>query len=210
VRKDVRVINNVQLALNQQFQQGCACAQQGMLAEQVGNWPFSAQCYDQAIAIIGNAMAIAGQYGMPILDNVFASYAACHFQAARVKAAAGWANFAPAHLAAAAQAFNQAMAMRPDLAQYRTAAAMVQAAQGGLSGTNNLTPVGPAAQMQPAQASSGNASQKQWVELATKALTTVNMVGGLFQQAGQQGGGDWSQWNQGDWSQWNQGGSWSY
>jgi hypothetical protein len=129
----------MQLALNQQFQQGCASAQQGMLAEQVGNWPLAAQCYDQSIAIIGNAMTIAGQYGMPVLDNVFANYAVCHFEAARVKAAAGWATVAPAHLAAAWQAISQAIAIRPDVAQYRAAAAMVQAAQRGLSGPTPCT-----------------------------------------------------------------------
>ena len=205
------MINNVQLALNQQFQQGCACAQQGMLAEQVGNWSFAAQCYDQSIAIIGNAMTVAGQYGMPVLDNVFASYAVCHFQAARVKAAAGWANYAPMHLAAASQAINQAIAIRPDVAQYRAAAGMVQAAQGSLSGTNNLAPSGQTAQMQPAQdsASAGRASQKQWVELADSALKALNTFGGMIQQAGQQGGGDWSQANQDQSGGWNQG-SWGY
>ncbi len=196
----------MQLALNQQFQQGCACAQQGMLAEQVGNWPFAAQCYDQSIAIIGNAMIMAGQYGMPVLDNVFASFAICQFQAARVKAAAGWANLAPAHLAAASQAINQAIAIRPDVAQYREAAAVVQAAQGSLSGTNNLIPSGQSAYMQPPHesASAGRASQKQWVDLATSALNALNTFGGMFQQAGQQGDGDWSQANQG--GGWNQGG----
>jgi hypothetical protein len=202
----MRVISNVQLALNQQFQQGCASAQQGMLAEQVGNWSFAVQCYDQSIAIIGNAMTIAGQYGMPVLDNVFASYAVCHFQAARVKAAAGWANLAPAHLAAASQALYQAIAIRPDIAQYRAAVAMVQAAQGSLSGANNLSPSGQTSQMQPPQgsASAAKASQKQWVDLATSALNVLNTFGGMTQQAGQQGGGDWSQWNQG--GGWNQGG----
>lgn len=204
----MRVITHVQLALNQQFQQGCACAQQGMLAEQVGNWSFAAQCYDQSIAIIGNAMTIAGQYGMPVLDNVFASYAVCHFQAARVKSAAGWANLAPAHLAAASQALYQAIAIRPDVAQYRAAAAMVQAAQGTFSGPSNLAPSSETSQMQPPQrsTSAGNASQKQWVELATSALNVLNTFGGMSQQSGQQGGGGWSQWDQG--GGWNQ--SWSY
>jgi hypothetical protein len=195
------MISSMQLVLNQQLQQGYACAQQGLLAEQVGNWLFAAQCYDQSIATIGNAMAIAGQSGMPILDDVFASFAVCHFQAARAKAAAGWGHLAPAHLAASLQAINQAIAIRPDVGQYRMAASIVEAAQGSFSAISNLPPSNQSAHLQPQQgsASSGKASQKQWVELATGALNVLNTFGGMFQQSGQQNGGDSNQWNQGAW-----------
>lgn len=195
------MLPNVQLALNQQFQQGCAVAQQGQFAEQVGNWVLAAQCYDQSIAIIGNAMAMASQYGMPILDNVFATMAVCHFQAARAKTAAGWGQFAPPHLAAASQALNQAIVMRPDVPQYQAAAAVVQSAQAGCAPMQNL-PAAAAPRAIPTHSadSNGKASQKQWVELANSALNALNTFGGLFQQAGQQSA---------DWSQGNQGGGWN-
>ena len=55
---------NIQFALNQQFQQGCYFAQQAAMAEQMGNLAGACQCYDQAIAIIGNTMATASQSAM--------------------------------------------------------------------------------------------------------------------------------------------------
>lgn len=192
---------NVQLALNQQFQQGCLYAQQGVYAEQLGNWPAAAQCYDQSIAMIGQTMAVAAQYGMPILDNVYASLAVSHFQAARAKAASGWAQFAPAHLAAAAQAINQAVAMRPDVPQYQAAASIVQAAQAGLSGAQ---PVPSSVQFLPAAQgaqSNNHATQEQWVKLITSGFDAFNNVASMFQQGGQNGS---------DGSQWNQGGGWSW
>jgi hypothetical protein len=211
---------NVLLALNQQFQQGCACAQQGMFAEQTGNWPIAAQCYDQSIAIIGNAIAVAGQYGVPVLDNVFASLAVCHFQAARAKSVTGWVQFVPTHLAAASQAINQAIALRPDVGQYQAAAAMLQAAQASFSSPQNPLPTVQFAQTsysapqnplqtvqfaqpspQPASSDNGKASQKQWVELLTSGLNVLNTVCGMAQQTNQNGG-DASQWNQGaGWTQ---------
>jgi hypothetical protein len=148
------------LALNQQFQQGCLAAQQGLFAEQAGNWPLAAQSYDQSIAIIGNAMFVARQSGIPILDNVYASLAVCHFQAARAKAAAGWAQLVPAHLTAASQAINQAIILRPDVPQYRAAAAIVHSAQ--------------IQQPQQDASDTGKATPKQWVDLATTALKALN------------------------------------
>lgn len=195
---------NIQLALNQQFQQGCFAAQQGMLAEQVGNWPMAAQCYDQSIAVIGNSIAVAGQYGVPVLDNVFATYAVCNFQAARAKAAAGYGQFASAHLGVALQAINQAAAMRPDVPQYQAAAAFLQSAQSGSLPAQNVA-FAPhlSAGGSHESTASGKATQKQWVELATSALNAMNTFGGMLQQGGQNNdGGD-------GWSQWNQGGGWS-
>jgi tetratricopeptide (TPR) repeat protein len=124
---------NMQSPLNLQFQQGCYIAQQAMMAEQMGNLPAAAQYYDQAIGVIGNVMTMAGQYGMPILDNVFFSFAYCHFNAARVKATIGWAQFAPMHLAQAHQALNQAIAINPNFFQYHSAAGMVLLAEGNVA-----------------------------------------------------------------------------
>ena len=125
---------NMQLALNQQFQQGCYFAQQAMMAEQMGNLPGAAQCYDQAIAMIGNSMGMAGQSGVPILDNVFFSYAFCHFNAARVKSTAGWPQFAPVHLSQAHQALSQAIALNPGFFQYHSAAGVLLLAEGNVAG----------------------------------------------------------------------------
>src|SRR5262249_47338468 len=109
---------NMQGALNQLFQQGCYFAQQAMMAEQMGNFAGAGQGYDQAIQSIGNSMVMANQYGMPVPDNVFFSFAYCHFNAARVKSMAGWAQFAPMHLAQAHEALNRAIAMNPNFGQY--------------------------------------------------------------------------------------------
>lgn len=123
---------NLQLALNQQFQQGCYFAQQAMMAEQTGNLMAAGQCYDQAIATIANTMNMASQSGIPILDNVFFSFSVCHFNAARVKAVAGWPQAAPMHLGQALQALNQAIAINPNFFQYHSAAGVVLLAQGNI------------------------------------------------------------------------------
>jgi tetratricopeptide (TPR) repeat protein len=127
------MIPNLQLALNQQFQQGCYFAQQAMLAEQMGNLSVASQCYDQAIAMIGTSMNTAGQSGIPIHDNVFFSFSFCHFNAARVKAAAGWPQAAPSHLGQALQAVNQAIVINPNFFQYHSAAGAVLLAQGNVA-----------------------------------------------------------------------------
>jgi hypothetical protein len=55
-RRSDSMMPNIQMALNQQFQQGCSFAQQAMMSEQMGNLPAAAQCYDQAVQMIGNSM----------------------------------------------------------------------------------------------------------------------------------------------------------
>ena len=90
-----------------QFQQGFSFIQQAMLVEQtMGNLPAAAQNYDQAIGMISSALGLAAQSGLPIQDNVFFCLACCHFHAARVKAAAGYPQFAPMHLAQAQSGWN--------------------------------------------------------------------------------------------------------
>ena len=125
---------NLQLALNQQFQQGVYFAQQAMVAEQTGNWAAVAPCYDQAIGLIGNAIGGAVQSGMPVFDNVYFSYAFCHFNAARVKAAMGWPQAAPMHLMQAFQGMQQAIAINPGNFQYHSALGVVILAQGNVAG----------------------------------------------------------------------------
>ena len=125
---------NFQFALNQHFQQGVYCAQQAMMAEQMGNLPAAIPCYDQAIALIGNAIAIATQSGIPVLDNVYFSYAFCSFNAARVKAALGMPQASPVHLGQAFQAMQQALAMNPSFFAYHSAFAVVLLAQGNVAG----------------------------------------------------------------------------
>jgi len=125
---------NVQFSLNQQFQQGLSFAQQAMMAEQMGNWAAVAPCYDQAIAFIGNSMAGAIGSGTPIPDNVHFSYAFCNFNAARVKAAMGWPQAAPMHLAQAFQSLQQAIAINANFFQYHSALAVVMLAQGNVAG----------------------------------------------------------------------------
>ena len=124
---------NLQFTLNQQFQQGVYFVQQAMMAEQMGNLPAAAPCYDQAIALIGNAIAMASQSGIPVLDNVYFSYAFCNFNAARVKAALGMPQAAPLHLSHAYQAMQQALAMNPGFFAYHSAFAVVLLAQGNVA-----------------------------------------------------------------------------
>jgi tetratricopeptide (TPR) repeat protein len=104
-----------------------------MMSEQMGNLPAAAQCYDQAVQMIGNSMVMANQYGMPVPDNVFFSFAYCHFNAARVKATAGWTQFAPMHLAQAHEALNRAIAMNPNFGQYHAAAGVLLLAEGNVA-----------------------------------------------------------------------------
>jgi tetratricopeptide (TPR) repeat protein len=125
---------NIQFALNQQFQQGSYFVQQAMMAEQMGNLPGAAQCYDQAIAMVGNSMTLAAQYGVPIPDNIFFSFSYCHFNAARVKSMAGWPQFAPMHLNQAHQALNNAIAINPGFFQYHSAAGVLLLAEGNVGG----------------------------------------------------------------------------
>jgi|SRR5271166_214695 len=114
-----------------QFQQGMAFAQQAAMAEQMmGNLPVAAQGYDQAIAMIAGSMGTAAQSGVPVPDSVFFALACSHFNAARVKAALGWLQFAPMHLAEAHQALNRAIAINPNFFQYHSAAGTVLLAEG--------------------------------------------------------------------------------
>jgi tetratricopeptide (TPR) repeat protein len=126
------MLPNVQFSLNQQFQQGCNLAQQGVLAEQAGNPMFAAQSYDQAIGMIGNAVGAALQYGIPVLHNVYFALAFCHFNSARIKAATGWVQYVPAHLNFALQAINQAINMNPGFAMYHSAAGLILLGQSNL------------------------------------------------------------------------------
>ncbi len=119
-------------ALNQQFQQGCFVAQQAAMAEQMGNVFAACQFYDQAIGLIANSAGMANQYGIPVTDNVFFSLAYCHFNAARLKAAAGWPQAVPAHLNLALQAVNQAMAINPNVFFYHSGAALILLAMSNL------------------------------------------------------------------------------
>jgi tetratricopeptide (TPR) repeat protein len=112
-------------ALNQQFQQGCYVAQQAAMAEQMGNVFAACQLYDQAIGLIANTIGMATQYGIPVTDNVFFSVAYCHFNAARLKAAAGWPQAVPAHLNFALQAVSQAIAINPNIYLYHSGAGLV-------------------------------------------------------------------------------------
>lgn len=121
-----------QFTLNQQFEQGVYLAQQAMMAEQMGNLPAAATCFDQAIALIGNTIAMATQSGIPVLDNVYFCYAFCSFNAARVKAALGMPQAAPLHLGQAFQAMEQALAMNPGFFAYHSAFAVVLLAQGNV------------------------------------------------------------------------------
>jgi tetratricopeptide (TPR) repeat protein len=132
--EDFRMIPNVQMALNQQFQQGCYFAQQAMAAEQMGNILGAAQCFDQAIATIANSMAMAGQHGIPVTDSVLFSYAICHFNAARVKSMTGFAQFAPMHLAQAHEALRRAIDLNPGCFQYYSAAGVLLLAEGNVAG----------------------------------------------------------------------------
>src|ERR1035437_4143719 len=109
-------------ALNQQFQQGCYVAQQAAMAEQMGNVFAACQLYDQAIGLIANTIGMATQYGIPVTDNVFFSVAYYHFNAARLKAAAGWPQAVPAHLNFALQAVSQAIAINPNVYLYHSGA----------------------------------------------------------------------------------------
>jgi tetratricopeptide (TPR) repeat protein len=158
---------NLQFALNQQFQQGCYMAQQAALAEQMGNLQGAVQCFDQAILLIGNTVSAAAQAGIPVLDNVFFSHAYCQFNAARVKAMAGWPQAAPMHLAQALQSMNQAIQRNPGFAPYHAAAGMVLAAQGNV--VEAVRAFQQAVQLNPADAWS------QWM-LASLASTQGNTV----------------------------------
>ena len=125
---------NLQFGIIQQYQQGVNFAQQGMMAEQMGNGAAAAQCYDQAIAFIGNSIAGAVQSGLPVLDSAHFSYAFCNLSAARVKFAMGWPQAAPMHLAQAFQALQQAIAINPNFFQYHSTLGAVLLGQGNVPG----------------------------------------------------------------------------
>ena len=125
---------NAFVALNQQFQQGCFVAQQAAMAEQMGNGFAACQFYDQAIGLIANTVGMAQQSGIPVADNVFFSLAFCHFNAARLKAAAGWPQAVPTHLNIALQAINQAMGINPNVFYYHSAAGLILLAMSNVPG----------------------------------------------------------------------------
>jgi tetratricopeptide (TPR) repeat protein len=123
---------NAYFMLNQQYMQACSAGQQAMMMEASGNGPAAAQLYEQAIAVLGNSMTMARQWGVFIPDDIFFTFAYSHFSAARVEAALGWPQ-APAHLALALDALNQAIAVNPNVFQYHAVAGAVLTAQGNLA-----------------------------------------------------------------------------
>src|ERR1017187_2952100 len=122
---------NIYLVLNQQYMQACGAGQQAMMMEASGNGPAAAQLYEQAIAVLGNSMMVARQSGVFVPDSILYTFAYSHFSAARVEAAMSW-PLAPAHLAIALDALNQAIAVNPSVFQYHALAGAVLAAQGNL------------------------------------------------------------------------------
>jgi tetratricopeptide (TPR) repeat protein len=122
---------NIYFELNRQYMQACGVGQQAMMMEASGNGPAAAQLYEQAIAVLGNSMMLARQSGVFIPDSILYTSAYSHFSAARVEAAIGWPQ-APAHLAMALDALNQAIAVNPNVFQYHAMAGAVLAAQGNL------------------------------------------------------------------------------
>jgi tetratricopeptide (TPR) repeat protein len=122
---------NIYFVLNQQYMQACGAGQQAMMMEASGNGPAAAQLYEQAIAVLGNSMMVARQSGVFVTDSILYTFAYSHFSAARVEAAMGW-PLAPAHLAIALDALNQAIAVNPSVFQYHALAGAVLAAQGNL------------------------------------------------------------------------------
>ena len=120
------------VALQRQYQQACALAQQAMMMEAAANPAAAVQLYDQAIWLITGCIMQAQQSGIPTPDPVFFSLCFCNFNAARMKWAMGGFQFAPAHLAQALAAINQAISLNPGFSGYHTAAGMVLMAQGSL------------------------------------------------------------------------------
>lgn len=121
---------DMHLVLQQQWQQGHACAQQAVLSEQMGHQPWARQCYEQAIALMSHAMRLASQHDLPVRDNLLFHYAFCHFNAARVKAAAGWRHEIPPHLEQALRALEQALALNPHAGKYHMGVGTILLAQG--------------------------------------------------------------------------------
>jgi len=122
---------NIYFLLNQQYMQACGVGQQAMMMEASGNGLAVAQLYEQAIAVLGNSMMMARQYGVFVPDSILYTFAYSHFSAARVEAAMCWPQ-APAHLAMALDALNQAIAANPNVCQYHALAGAVLASQGSL------------------------------------------------------------------------------
>jgi tetratricopeptide (TPR) repeat protein len=119
-----------QLQLQQQFMQGCAVAQQGMMVEASGNVGAAAQYYDQSASILSSCIATAQQCQVPIDAQGWFSLSWCHFNAARVKSMLGWGAAAPAHLMQAHSALNAAIAMNPMFAPYHSAMGVLLATEG--------------------------------------------------------------------------------
>jgi tetratricopeptide (TPR) repeat protein len=123
---------DVYSVINQQFQMGCASAQQAMTWEASGNVMGAAQLYDQAIAVVANSVGQAAQYGVLVPDHVHFTLAVIHYNAARVKIAMGWQAPALAHLNASLLCLNQAIGMNPNMFQYHNAAGNVLLMLGNL------------------------------------------------------------------------------
>ena len=124
------MIPNQQIALNQQYQQGCNLGQQGMVAESTGNVPMAIQLYDQSIAWIWGSIVQARQLGLFVPAHIPFALAVSHFAAARMKFAAGWLPASSAHLGAAIEALNQAITINPGVAQFHALAGNILAIQG--------------------------------------------------------------------------------
>jgi hypothetical protein len=67
------------IMIDSQFQQGMAMAQQAAMIETMGNPMGAAQCFDQAIGLVGNAVNAASQLGLPMTDQTFFGLGWCSF-----------------------------------------------------------------------------------------------------------------------------------
>jgi tetratricopeptide (TPR) repeat protein len=119
-----------QQMLQQQFMQGCALAQQGMMVEASGNLPGAAQCYEQAAAILSTCIATAQQYQVPVDAQGWFSLSWCHFNTARTKTMLGWGVAAPGHLMQAHTALNTAINLNPMFAPFHAAMGVLLATEG--------------------------------------------------------------------------------
>ncbi|MGE3540858.1 MAG: hypothetical protein AB7N91_25910 [Candidatus Tectimicrobiota bacterium] len=120
---------DIHQVLQQQWQQAQAAAQQAIMSEQMGNLLWAGQCYENALACMEHAMGIARQYDLQVGDNRLFHYAFCHFNAARVKAAAGWRHETSPHLTQALQALQQAIVLNPHAGDYHAGIGAVFLAQ---------------------------------------------------------------------------------
>jgi tetratricopeptide (TPR) repeat protein len=119
-----------QQLLQQQFMQGCALAQQGMMVEAGGNLAGAAQCYEQAAAILSTCIVEAQQYQVPVDPQGWFSLSWCHFNAARTQTMLGWGAAAPGHLMQAHNALNMAINLNPMFAPFHAAMGVLLATEG--------------------------------------------------------------------------------